>query len=183
MPAQYARIPNPNSSHDPERELEAAFELNDDDEQDEKPQSRSQLAPIDTTGGHTRQASTTRPGAYDFERQDYDFPPPGSPPPPTRAIANDYGNSNGLVPTSPVAQPSAGPSFFRRAVGALLPTHYTRVATSDPSHPVGGGTENDGVFANVMAKPQAGKVVRTDDGNIFVVPEETQKEMPPVSQL
>ncbi|KAJ2922880.1 hypothetical protein H1R20_g14263, partial [Candolleomyces eurysporus] len=148
MPAQYARIPNPNSSHDPERELEAAFELNDDDEQDERP-------------------------------RDYDFPPPGSPPPPTQAIANDYGNSNGLVPTSPVAQPSAGPSFFRRAVGALLPTHYTRLATSDPSRPIGGGTENDGVFANVMAKPQAGKVVQTEDGNVYVVPEDSQKEMPP----
>ncbi|KAF5342076.1 hypothetical protein D9611_001569 [Ephemerocybe angulata] len=30
-----------------------------------------------------------------------------------------------------------------------------------------------------MAKPQAGRVVQTEDGNAYVVPEDSQKEMPP----
>ncbi|KAL0565679.1 hypothetical protein V5O48_016339 [Marasmius crinis-equi] len=47
---------------------------------------------------------------------------------------------------------------------------------------MGGGSENDGVFANVTAKPQPAQVVRTSDGNIHLVPEETQKEAPPSYQ-
>jgi len=40
--------------------------------------------------------------------------------------------------------------------------------------------ENDGVFANVMAKPVRGaRTVRAADGNIYLAPEETQKEAPP----
>lgn len=186
MPARYARVPNPSSSHDLEEELEAAFELNDDDDDEDSndrnhTRSRSQALPIRTTTTNVAQAPANNTGGYDFERQDYDFPPPGSPPAPTaRALPNDIGNSNGVLPVSPVTNQPPQPSFFRRAVGALLPTHYTRVATSEPNRRVGGGTENDGVFANVMAKPQAGKVVRTEDGNVYVVPEDSQKELPPV---
>ena len=67
-------------------------------------------------------------------------------------------------------------------MGSLLPTHYVRVPEeASRNGPLGGGIENDGVFANVMAKPQPAKVVRTDDGSVHVVPETTQKESPPVS--
>lgn len=188
MPARYERLPNPSSSHDPEGELEAAFELNDDDEDREQKggRGRSQALTINTVTTKTTTiptplGSAARPGGYDFERQDYDFPPPGSPPPPTsRALPNDFGNSNGIVPSSPAVSQPPRPSFFRRAMGAFLPSQYTRVATSESSsRTVGGGTENDGVFANVAAKPQPGRMVQSDDGN-FVVPEEVQKEMPPV---
>ena len=189
MPARYERLPNPSSSHDPEGELEAAFELNDDDDDDREEKGgrgRSQALTVNTATTKTTTVpaplgSAARPGGYDFERQDYDFPPPGSPPPPTaRALPNDFGNSNGIVPSSPAVSQPPRPSFLRRAMGAFLPSQYSRVATSDSSSgPVGGGTENDGVFANVAAKPQPGRMVQSDDGN-FVVPEEVQKEMPPV---
>ena len=193
MPARYERLPNPSSSHDPEGELEAAFELNDDDEDEDRDQKggrgRSQALTINTATTKTTTipaplGSAARAGGYDFERQDYDFPPPGSPPPPTsRALPNDFGNSNGIVPSSPAVSQPPRPSFFRRAMGVFLPSQYTRVATSESSsRPVGGGTENDGVFANVAAKPQPGRMVQSDDGN-FVVPEEVQKEMPPVCSV
>jgi len=62
-----------------------------------------------------------------------------------------------------------------------LPTHYQRIATEAPSaRTVGGGVENDGVFANVMAKPVRGtRSARAADGSVYLAPEETQKEAPP----
>lgn len=42
------------------------------------------------------------PGTYDFENMDFDYirPPPGSPPGPSaRALPNEFGNSNGEVPS------------------------------------------------------------------------------------
>ncbi|KAG6861362.1 hypothetical protein C0995_001095 [Termitomyces sp. Mi166 len=152
-----------------DNELNAAF---DDDEHEHE-----QCAPL------VRQPTSSIPGAYDFERE-YDFPPPGSPPAPSaRALPNDYGNSNGFLPTSAPARPAPPrPSFFRRAVGALLPSHYIRVPTSDPSSRtiVGAGTENDGVFANVVAKPQRAQPQVAEDGSVFMVPEESsQKDVPP----
>jgi len=183
MPGRYAPLPNPRSAPDAEREMEDAFDLHDEHEQ-----ADHESAPLTNNNGiqssmseHTPEVETSAiPGAYDFERE-YDFPPPGSPPgPSSRALPNDYGNSNGLLPTAPVAIPKPRQSFFRRAVGAILPTHYQRVPTENqPARPTGGGTENDGVFANVTAKPQLGRVVRTEDGDVHVVPEESQKESPP----
>ncbi|KDQ59350.1 hypothetical protein JAAARDRAFT_192849 [Jaapia argillacea MUCL 33604] len=131
------------------------------------------------------------PVYYDFERErDYDYPPPGSPPPPPAfALPNEYGNSNGILPSPPTPTrantTSHAPraSIFRRAVSALLPTHYSRLPTSDPSHPatraLGGGTDNDGVFSNVMAKPTRPLQIHDEAGNIYLVPEEAQKDAPP----
>jgi hypothetical protein len=51
------------------------------------------------------------------------------------------------------------------------------------SHALGGGIENDGVFANVMAKPQVSRVVHSEDGEVHMVPESSQKEAPPVNIL
>ncbi|KAK7454626.1 hypothetical protein VKT23_011379 [Stygiomarasmius scandens] len=167
MAARYTRL----ASQDDE--LEEAFASND--EQDSTTNVQRQ---------QHRPAPISVPGTYDFERE-YDQPPPGSPPGPSEfAQPNDYGNSNGYIPTSPVlasAPRLPRPSFFRRVVGAVLPTHYVQVPTS--SH-VPRPVENDGVFANVMAKPQPAQAIQTidQDGNINVhlVPEDTaQKEAPP----
>ncbi|KAJ7494651.1 hypothetical protein B0H11DRAFT_2002827 [Mycena galericulata] len=149
MPVRYAALPT-RSAQDADSDLEAAFA--DDDEE-------TPLNPIP--------ASVTAhvPGAYDFERE-YDHPPPGSPPD---------------SPTDPVIPPPPRPSFFRRAVGAILPTHYARLPASDPAaagvH--GGGINNDGVFNNVVAKPTRARTVTAEDGQIYMVPEDNQKEPPP----
>ena len=157
MTSRYAPIP-----HDDE--LDAAFAGDDDDNHHDFPHSPLPSAPL--------------PGAYDFERDySYDVPPPGSPLHPSdRARPNDYGNSNGRIPTSPIPRSPPRPSFIRRAAGVLLPQHYTRVSTSDSHHPLGGGIENDGVFANVMAKPQPQRTVTAENGDIYLVPEETLRE-------
>jgi len=185
MSAHYIPLSNPRSAPDAERELEDAFDLDDDDDGHANESTRltnTVVAPQPQEVA-SRSETTAIPGAYDFERE-YDFPPPGSPPrPSSRALPNDFGNSNGLLPTSPVTIPKPRKSFFRRAVGAILPTHYQRVPTDNHStRPTGGGIENDGVFANVTAKPQAARVIRTEDGDVHLVPEDNQKESPPVGR-
>ncbi|KAG6830657.1 hypothetical protein H0H92_015554 [Tricholoma furcatifolium] len=163
----------------PDAELEAAFnDDNDDNDNDDQ-----------HTTPHT---PAVVPGAYDFERE-YDYPPPGSPPAPSQhALPNDYGNSNGLLPTSPAIPPPRArltrPSFLRRAVGALLPSHYIRVPSTDPTPApapapiIGSGSQNDGVFANVVAKPHRPRTTTATapDGSIYLVPEDaSQKDVPP----
>lgn len=207
MPASYAPLPNPR--YPPEhaqRELDDAFDSDDEGHDASEhtplapttqtarmlpPRMASHHAPLDADfPSPLPTPQTVPPGTYDFERdRDYDYPPPGSPPSPSAcALPNDIGNSNGYVPTSPAWRPArpAAPrlSFWRRAVGALLPQHYIRVPTeehAEPSAPrvVGGGTENDGVFANVSAKPSRGIEVVDSNGEVHVVPEEVQKETPP----
>ncbi|PFH53086.1 hypothetical protein AMATHDRAFT_138432 [Amanita thiersii Skay4041] len=174
MSHRYAPLHNPASTTDNDRELEDAFASENEDE------PTTITTTTTTTTPHRSQATNHIPGAYDFERE-YDYPPPGSPPrPSSRALPNDYGNTNGLLPTSPARPAPPRPSIIRRAIGVLLPQHYTRVATSESqARVVGGGTENDGVFANVMAKPQVARVVREEDGSIHIVPEDNQKEAPP----
>lgn len=190
MPAGYSPLPSSGPSlHDPDQELEDAFGSDTEDDahlaHEATPLTRSTAPQAShnrklTAGSHSLETSAI-PGAYDFERE-YDYPPPGSPPhPSTRALPNDYGNSNGLLPTVPV-----GPttdyrlSFFRRTVGAILPIHYSRVPSEVPGRIRGGGVENDGVFANVMAKPQIARTIRAEDGSVYIMPEESQKETPPV---
>lgn len=194
MSARYTPLSNPRSAPDAERELEDAFDLDDESENEDEsndhestPLTRHVVSPQSAAAaGHVRtptQASVTPySGTYDFERA-YDFPPPGSPPPPSsRALPNDFGNSNGQLPTEPVAVPKPRRTLFQRTLGAILPTHYQPVPTeASHSRPTGGGTENDGVFANVTAKPQAARVVVGEDGMNYVVPEDSQKETPPVS--
>ncbi|KAI1797255.1 hypothetical protein LXA43DRAFT_404001 [Ganoderma leucocontextum] len=207
MPTSYAPLPNPRyAPEDAQRELEDAFDSDDEghDSSEHTPLTRTtqtaRMLPPRTDSHHAPldadfpsplpTPQTVPPGTYDFERdRDYDYPPPGSPPSPSAsALPNEIGNSNGLVPTSPAWRPSrpAAPrlSFWRRAVGALLPQHYVRVPTEDaePSAPprvIGGGTDNDGVFANVSAKPSRGIEVVDSNGEVHIVPEEVQKETPP----
>lgn len=172
--------------------MEEAFESDNDDDADSvhesTPLTNTNSNGDDSTaadplpGQHRRMTSSTIPGAYDFEREyEYDYPPPGSPPGPSAsALPNDFGNTNGVLPSSPVQPPAPRRSFFRRIAGTLLPSHYVRVPTeAGSSRTIGGGTENDGVFANVMAKPQRPRVIRTENGETHMVPEEVQKEVPP----
>jgi hypothetical protein len=179
MPAQrYAPLPNPQTDLDAEREMDDAFDDDDHDNHGETTpltlyQPRS---PISAAQPSFRGSSQTAPNAYDFER-DYDHPPPGSPPSfSTHAFPNNYGNSNGHLPSSPVIR-SPPQSIFRRTFGALLPQYYQRIRGDRPR---GGGTDNDGVFANVTAKPAPPVSVVTDNGDVYMVPEETQQEAPPV---
>ena len=187
MPARYTPLPTQQSARDADRELNEAFESDDDDHDgnlvsahDNHPNIRSYF-----TDHHPRSSpeNTTIPGAYDFERNyDYDRPPPGSPPRPlATTLPNDIGNSNGELPTSPLGTTIPRPSFLRRAVGAILPTHYARIPTNE-AHAVvtGGGLQNDGVFSNVVAKPALPVQIQAEDGSIYLVPEETQSTAPPV---
>ncbi|KAG8213365.1 hypothetical protein J3R82DRAFT_11856 [Butyriboletus roseoflavus] len=178
MPVGYALLPTQQPTQEADRELNEAFASDEEEEQ------QCSEAPTRFSPPETSKTSPTIPAVYDFERDfDYVRPPPGSPPRPSAvALPNDFGNSNGLVPSSPAETPIHRPSFLRRAVGAILPTHYTRLPITGGilhSRAIGGGTQNDGVFTNVTAKPSRPVQMRTDDGSVFVVPEETQSNAPP----
>lgn len=189
----YAPLPTQPTRDDADRDLQDAF--GDDDDQEDILESTRLINQIHHPGGRpplhpNRPQPIQIPGTYDFERDyDYTMPPPGSPPrPTTTALPNDHGNSNGLTPTSPIVAPfRSGQSssrfslFFRKAVGSILPTHYQPLPTESPSSRViGGGTQNDGVFSNVMAKPVRSVRAVADDGSVFLAPEIVQSQPPPV---
>lgn len=173
MSARYAPLPTQRPPEHSDDELDAAFDGSDDEldlDDDNAPVSESQPLNPSRSGrtspplpAQSHPTPIAIPGAYDFERVDYDIPPPGSP---TRAMANDYGNSNGLVPSFDTDVDFAGDtrggtkgrSWFSRTAGNLLPSHYIRrLGFGGPSTPaahVGGGSMNDGVFFNLTAKPE-----------------------------
>ena len=64
-------------------------------------------------------------------------------------------------------------------MGALLPQHYSRVPTADPHPVLGGGIENDGVFANVMAKPQPQRTAIAENGDTYLVSEDAVRDSLP----
>ena len=178
MSARYAPLPTQQPSEHSDDELDAAFNGSDDefdDDDDTAPVSESQPLNPSRSGraspplpNRNRPQPIAIPGAYDFERVDYDVPPPGSP---TRAMVNDYGNSNGLVPSFDTDAGSSGNghggarSWFSRTATNLLPSHYVRqLGLGGPSTPaahVGGGGSNDGVFANLSAKPERRRLQQT----------------------
>ncbi|KAH9063900.1 metal homeostatis protein bsd2 [Lactarius vividus] len=175
---RYAPLPNPQTDVDAEREMDDAFDDDDHDNHGETtPLTLHQpRSPVSAGQLPLRGDSQPATNAYDFER-DYDYPPPGSPPSVSAlALPNNFGNSNGQLPSSPVVVRAPPQSIFRRAFGALLPQYYQRIRSDGPR---GGGTDNDGVFANVTAKPAPSVSVVTDDGDVHMVPEETQQEAPP----
>ncbi|KAH9482378.1 Metal homeostatis protein BSD2 [Psilocybe cubensis] len=189
MAHRYASVPNPGPDHEVtqrrrEDEMQAAFDYSDDEDDDHNSSEAQPLNPTPTSPTRTHPPpAQSSPGTYNFESVDYDYPPPGSPPPPSAvALPNNYGNSNGFIPTFDVPQ-NRGSSrmWFRRAASSILPASVlTRIGVlpQRPSGPVGGGTNNDGVFANVTAKPTA--PVRVQDGDdIHIVPEDTIREAPP----
>ncbi|KAF9055509.1 hypothetical protein BDZ89DRAFT_975973 [Hymenopellis radicata] len=185
MSARYAPLPA-RPDRDAQHEMDAAFD-DSDDEDDINDASESQPlnpTPSSPQRGHRSMPSTHIPGTYDFENVDYDYPPPGSPPPPSAtALPNSIGNSNGLIPSFNIGTSRAGPrrGWLQRSAGAILPTPVMRrlgLAPQRPEGVIGGGTNNDGVFANVTAKPT--RPMHIQDGDeILVVPEDTQAEAPP----
>jgi len=172
MAVRYTALPNPRSDrdarHNNEGEMEAAFDYSEDEDEDEDQ---------DTSESHPLKSTSTSPAApqalsqqqtsrtYDFENTDYDYPPPGSPPRPSEvALPNDHGNSNGFIPSfSFDSAPGPQPNWFRRTAAAVLPSSYAQrlgFIQQRPVGAVGGGTLNDGVFANVTAKPTRPIIVR-----------------------
>jgi hypothetical protein len=189
MPAGYAPVPNPSVDPDAENEMDAAFGLSDDDDDydDDNDDGDLESHPLrghrrlrsrspspersntNNAGPSTRSGSgsgSALPGSYDFENVGYDMPPPGSPPPAHQAFANDWGNSNGVVPGSSTSAVDTFRShrsgWLGRTAAAILPAHYvSRIGMgARSSGPVGSGNQNDGVFANVTAKPVRGVQVR-----------------------
>ena len=172
MAHRYAPLPNPSPGHDAtqrdrEVEMQAAFDYSDDEDEADNTSESRPLNPIPTSPNSTAPLPSHPPGAYDFENVDYDYPPPGSPPGPSAiALPNTYGNSNGLIPVF-IPTENRGPNrmWFQRAAAAVLPSTVINrlgLARRVPTGPIGGGTSNDGVFANVTAKPSA--PVRVEDG-------------------
>jgi hypothetical protein len=222
MSARYAPLPTQRPSEHSDDELDAAFDGSDDEldyDDDNAPVSESQ--PLNPSRSvHTSPPLSARnhppsisiPGAYDFERVDYDVPPPGSP---TRAASNDYGNTNGLVPSFDTDVDLAGRrhgalrNWFSRTAANVLPSHYVRQfglggSSASAAH-VGGGGMNDGVFANITAKPERRRqqqqigtrcaelavhpvsagadafsyCLSEGDDSIYLAPEDTLKDAPP----
>lgn len=167
MSHRYAPIPNPGHGnpsfqYEREAEMEAAFD-GPDDEDDNATESQ----PLNPQFSSPRTPTPQNSGIYNFENVDYDYPPPGSPPPPSAiALPNNIGNTNGFIPTfAPHTPNRPHRMWFQRAATAVLPSSVSaRIGLTPrrPTGPVGGGTNNDGVFANVTAKPTA--PLRVQDG-------------------
>lgn len=171
MSNRYSSLPNenPRSNREADAELDAAFDSDDEDATETQPMNRH--------AGHSPSGAAPAqhvPGTYDFESTEFDWthrPPPGNPP------ANPIGNSNGIVPTFNLNRPHSPAS---NAVSRLASRFLGRfgLGTPKPTGLVGGGTNNDGVFANVTAKPAAPvRVVEGDD--TYMVPEDARAEAPP----
>lgn len=163
MPHRYAPLPNSRSPsrHERQVEMEAAFDYSED-EDDVNVATESQPLNPDPTSPQRVPLSLPvqhSPRTYNFEAVDYDHPPPGSPPPPSvTSLPNNIGNSNGFIPDFTNNPPNRGPRrmWFQRGAAAVLPSSLLSrigITSERPRGPVGGGTNNDGVFANVTAKP------------------------------
>jgi hypothetical protein len=184
MSNRYAPLPNPRSNHDAHQEMEAAFD--DSEDEDDQHHNISESRPLNptSTSPSTDVPSAHIPGTYDFESVDYDYPPPGSPPRPSAiALPNDHGNSNGLIPSFSLDSSAPIPrrGWFKRTAAALLPSHYIQrfgLGPQRPSGAVGGGTNNDGVFANVTAKPTRPMQIQDGD-DTYIVPEDVRADAPP----
>ncbi|KAG6880374.1 hypothetical protein C0992_007785 [Termitomyces sp. T32_za158] len=187
MSARYTAL-NSRADRDAQHDMEAAFDYTEDDDDDIHDSHESHpLNPTPTSPSIIQAPSPNShpprvPGTYDFENVDYDYPPPGSPPRPSAiALPNDYGNSNGLVPQIPDGGLTPRQSWLRRTAVSMLPNRFARsmgLSHERPQGAIGGGTLNDGVFANVTAKPTRPVTVREGD-DTFIVPEETRSEAPP----
>ena len=178
MSARYSRIPNQYAYS----EMEAAFDNSDEDEDldDHSDEHTQQRRPLVTPSRDSQNSTAIPAGQYDFDRVDYDYPPPGSPPRPSSLAlpANAaYGNTNGLVPSSSIERPEIRFSSSRSWINRIFP--WMTQGRTVPQGMVGGGSDNDGVFANLMSKPTPPRRIEDEDG-VHIVPEETQTEAPPV---
>ncbi|KAK2466313.1 hypothetical protein APHAL10511_001955 [Amanita phalloides] len=178
-----ARLPDHRVRHDIDSEMHAAFDYSDDEDEDPSQSESTPLHPAPTSplSPHHSAPHTALPGTYDFENFDYDYPPPGSPPRPTAfALPNEHGNTNGLIPSFDSTRPSSQ-SWLQRAASRVLPSALLDRLPLRPSKPtgaVGGGIHNDGVFANVTAKPSAPVRIREGD-ETYVVSEDSRDDAPP----
>ncbi|KAG7096802.1 hypothetical protein E1B28_004211 [Marasmius oreades] len=184
MSNRYAPLPNPRSDLDAEHELEAAFDNSDDEDDLDVSETHPLTSSTPSAPTHKTPTTARTTGTYDFENVDYDYPPPGSPPPPsTRALPNNHGNTNGLVPTLDIDPSVHAPrrNWFQRTFTAVLPSRYAeRLGYTQHrlTGAIGGGSNNDGVFANVTAKPS--RPVTIQDGDeTYIVPEDSRAEAPP----
>jgi len=190
MPRRYVQIP----TQQPDDELEAVFDASDD-EHDDAVVQRPLLPPnhrspresgADERVDQPQQASRTPrqltvDGLYNFE---YDYPPPpGSPPQERAEPSNTWGNSNGVIPdfSNPLTLP-------RRTTGWLSKTWGVLTGRKRPEpRVVGGGTQNDGVFGNISARPVSASAARaqsasaTEQDSNLHAPEFTSSDAPPVS--
>ncbi|KAJ3927954.1 MAG: hypothetical protein NXY57DRAFT_1023381 [Lentinula lateritia] len=179
MSNRYAPLPdNPRANQDAQYEMEAAFDDDSDDEEvsESHPLTRSTNPP----------PTNRTPGSYDFENVDYDYPPPGSPPATSRPIPSNFGTSNGRITTFELHPSQTAPrrTWMSRILSNVIPSRYgERFGYTQLPHTgvVGGGTGNDGVFANITAKP--GRPVTLQEGDdTYVVPEDSRNEAPPTYQ-
>ncbi|KAF5387978.1 hypothetical protein D9615_000527 [Tricholomella constricta] len=188
MSVRYTAL-NSSADRDLQRDdLEAAFDYSEDEDDDHNNPSESQpLNPDPTSPSHIQAPPVNPhphiPGTYDFENVDYDYPPPGSPPRPSAiALPNNHGNSNGLIPSiEPDSVPGPRQNWFKRSAAAFLPTDVAQrlgLAHQRPAGAIGGGTNNDGVFANVTAKPTPPVTIQDGD-ETYIVPEESRADAPP----
>ncbi|KAJ7684049.1 hypothetical protein B0H17DRAFT_1204806 [Mycena rosella] len=182
MSGKYAPLPNPRTDREARHEMDAAFDDSDDEGDDDYNTSESQPlnpAPTSPQAHSFARPATHVPGTYDFENVDYDYPPPGSPPGPSAtALPNEHGNSNGMIPVFSLdSTPGPRLGWFNRTAAAVLPSHYVQRFGIGPKPQVI-GNNNDGVFANVTAKPSRGVVVQDGDST-YLVPEDTRAEAPP----
>lgn len=150
MSARYAPIPNPRTDPDTSAELDAAFGDSDDDDDESHPlyPHRTPSSPPPFNSGRSL--------TYDFNTPvaDWDQPPPGSPPPATAlALPNSIGNSNGIIPTAADVPNRTQASWSKRLLPNRFVSQLSGLASSARTRFVGGGSDNDGVFSNVSAKP------------------------------
>ncbi|KAF8205093.1 hypothetical protein BJ912DRAFT_840617 [Pholiota molesta] len=183
MAHRYAPLPNPATQHDREVEMQAAFDYSDDEDEEHNATESHPLNPTQTSPSLAQHPPAHVLGSYNFEAVDYDYPPPGSPPAPSAtALPNEHGNTNGQIPVfRPLENRGPQRMWFQRAASAVLPSSFWSkigLAPQRPTGPIGGGTNNDGVFANVTAKPTAPVRVLNDDDS-YLVPEDARQEAPP----
>ncbi|CAK9783927.1 hypothetical protein CC85DRAFT_250104 [Cutaneotrichosporon oleaginosum] len=156
-------------------EMDRAFDGPGDDE-DDTHESHALLGnnPPAAAAPQGRSGTPPMPGDYDFNR-DYFLPPSDSPPPfePYSAHNPAPGNSNGIMPSEPVARPQQARHFL----GGVLPSAF--LPRKEAPHAVGGG--QSGVFANLSARPDGQPIERREDGVEFANEDEL-KDAPPSYQ-
>jgi hypothetical protein len=174
-------------------EMDRAFDGPGDDEDDTNEShallgNNTSQPPLQHPQG--RSGTPPMPGDYDFNR-DYVscpylrcrsayadspqfLPPLDSPPPfePYSAHNPAPGNSNGIMPSEPVARPQQARHFL----GGVLPSAFL---PRKAPQTVGGG--QSGVFANLSARPDGQPVERREDGVEFANEDEL-KDAPPSYQ-
>ena len=193
------------ASSDQDDELDAAFAGPDDRRNSHDDTTQERTALVESRSSVSSENSPAHDDApTDPLRRPYD-PPPASQPhsddvvpqPQSPAPRYEFLNPSARLPPprpyeAPPAMPPSEPRrlSWRDRITSTL--RYGRLATGDPDsnphshlsihHPYGSGLGNDGVFANLSAKPEP--VRRDANGGLEFVggdEEGSNKETPPVS--